>query len=42
MSFGLGVKPSRSSRSRSLARLKKSLRYACVVPTFTRRQLFMT
>jgi hypothetical protein len=42
MSFGSARKPSRSSRSRSFCRLKKSRRCACVVPIFTRRQLFIT
>ena len=39
MSAGVGSIPIAASFAFSLLRLKKSLRCACVVPSFTRRQL---
>ena len=38
----VGSMPMARSRARSLLRLKNSLRWAWVVPSFTRRQLFRT
>jgi hypothetical protein len=41
ISPGVGSMPIAASFAFSLLRLKKSFRWACVVPSFTRRQLLM-